>query len=160
MPSSRAAILTPSPMRSPSLSSTTFAHVNADAKIDAPVLRHAGVALDHRVLNFDRAAYRVDDAAKFDDRPVARALDHPALVHGDRRIDEIAAQSPEPRQGAVLVRAGQPTEPNDVCGEDRREFPVLAHGSFRRGADWSGTRPVRGLSEIMRFGLGKKHASR
>ena len=45
------------------------AEMNADAKLDAPVGRHAGVALDHRVLHFDRAAHRVDDAAKFDQAP-------------------------------------------------------------------------------------------
>ena len=39
---------------------------------------------------------------------VARALDDAPVMHGDRRIDEIAAQRPQPRQGAILVRAGQP----------------------------------------------------
>ena len=44
------------------------AEVNADAKLDAPVRRHAGVALDHAVLHFDRAAHGVDHAAELDDR--------------------------------------------------------------------------------------------
>ena len=44
------------------------AQMNADAELDAPVLRHAGVALDHAVLHFDRAAHGVDHAAELDDR--------------------------------------------------------------------------------------------
>ena len=45
------------------------AEMDADAKLDAPVRRHAGVALDQAVLDFDRAAHRVDDAAELDDAP-------------------------------------------------------------------------------------------
>ena len=51
------------------------AEMNADAEDDAAILGHAGVALDHRVLNFDGAAHGVDDAAELDDRAVAGALD-------------------------------------------------------------------------------------
>ena len=43
------------------------AHMNADAEVDAAVRRHAGVALDHGVLKFDRAAHGVDHAAELDD---------------------------------------------------------------------------------------------
>ena len=45
------------------------AEVNADAEDDAAILGHAGVALDHGVLNFDGAAHGVDDAAELDDAP-------------------------------------------------------------------------------------------
>ena len=83
------------------------AEMDADAEFDALVSRDAGVALGHRVLHFDRAPHRVDHAAELDDRAVAGALDHPALVHGEGRIDQIAAQRPEPREGAVLVGAGE-----------------------------------------------------
>ena len=48
-----------------------IAQMNADAKFDATVIRHARVALDHRVLYFDRAVHRDDHAAKRDDRAVA-----------------------------------------------------------------------------------------
>ena len=94
--------------------------MDADAKFDAAVLRHARVALNHRVLHFDRAAHRIDHAAKFDDRPIAGALHDPALVHGDGGIDQIAAQSPQPRKRALLVGAGQPAEADHVGGKDRR----------------------------------------
>ena len=45
------------------------AEMDADAELDAPVGRHAGIALDHAVLHFDGAAHGVDDAAELDDRP-------------------------------------------------------------------------------------------
>jgi uncharacterized membrane protein YeaQ/YmgE (transglycosylase-associated protein family) len=48
-----------------------IAQMNADAKFDATVLRHARIALDHRVLYFDRAVQRDDHAANRDDRAAA-----------------------------------------------------------------------------------------
>ena len=68
--------------------------MNPDAVLDAPVLGHARVALDEAVLNLDRAAHRVDDAPELDDGAVARALDDPAVMRGDGRVDQIAAQAP------------------------------------------------------------------
>ena len=79
------------------------AHMNADPKDDPAVLRHAGVALDHGVLHFDRAAHGVDDAAEFDDRAVAGALDDPPVVHAlwsdrsDRCEAPAAAPGCDPR---------------------------------------------------------------
>ena len=70
------------------------AEMNADAELDAPFGRQAGVALDHAALDFDGAAHRVDHTAEFDDRAVAGALDDAPAMCGDRRVDEIAAQSP------------------------------------------------------------------
>src|SRR5208337_2107055 len=67
--------------------------------------------------------------AKLDDGAIAGALDHAALVHGDRRVDQIAAQRAQAGEGAVLVRAGQPAEADDVGRQDRGKFPVLAHAS-------------------------------
>ena len=75
------------------------AEMDADPKFDAPVRRHAGIALDHAVLHFDGAAHRVDHAAELDDRAVAGALDDAAVVDGDGRIDQIAAQRPAAARG-------------------------------------------------------------
>ena len=90
------------------------ADMNADAENDAPVLRHAGVALDHAVLHLDRAAYGVDHAAEFDDAAVAGALDDPAVMHGDGRVDQIAAQRTKSRENAILVDAGESTVADHV----------------------------------------------
>jgi hypothetical protein len=71
------------------------AQMDADAKLDAALGRHAGVALGHAVLNFDGAAHRLDHAAKFDERAVAGALDDASAMRGDGGIDQIAAQPPK-----------------------------------------------------------------
>jgi hypothetical protein len=101
--------------------------MDADAELDAALLRQAGVALDHAVLHLDGAAHGVDHAAEFDKNSIARTLDDPSAVDGDRRIDEIAAQRAQPRQRAVFVRAGQPAIANDIGRQHRREFAGLAH---------------------------------
>ena len=51
------------------------AEMNADAKFDAALGRHASVAIDETVLHLDRAAHGVDHAAELDEAPVARAFD-------------------------------------------------------------------------------------
>jgi len=72
------------------------AEVDADAKLDALVGRDLGVALDHRPLDFNGAVHCVDDAAELDDAAVACSLDNAAMMHGYGRIDQVAAQRPEP----------------------------------------------------------------
>jgi hypothetical protein len=57
--------------------------MDANAELNPPVLRHAGVALDHGNLDLDRAARGVDDAAELDDCAIAGALDDPAAVRCD-----------------------------------------------------------------------------
>ena len=106
-----------------------IAEMNAKPELDALLGRHAGVALDHGGLDFDRAAHRVDQAAELDDRAVAGALDDAAVVHGNDRVDQVAAKRPEPRQRAVLVGAGEPAVAGDVGHQNRRELPGLAHGA-------------------------------
>jgi hypothetical protein len=46
---------------------------------------------------------------------------------GDGRIDEIAAQPPEARQGPLFVGASEPAVTDDIRHEDRRELSGLAH---------------------------------
>ena len=67
-----------------------IAYMDADAKFDLLVGRYLRVALDHRPLDFDGEANRVDDAAELDNRTVAGALDDPPVVDGDGRVDEVA----------------------------------------------------------------------
>jgi hypothetical protein len=105
------------------------ADMDPDAEDNAPILRHAGVALDHRVLHLDGATHRVDHAAELGEDPVAGALDHAPAMHLDRRIDEVAAQRAQPRQNAVFVGPGQPAEANHIGGEDRRKFARFAQRS-------------------------------
>ncbi len=50
---------------------------------------------------------------------VAGALDDAAVMGGDGRIDQVAAESPEAREGSVLVGAGKPAVADDVGHQDR-----------------------------------------
>src|SRR5207248_440131 len=52
--------------------------VDADAQLDAAVGRDTGVVLGDRLLHFDRAAHRIDDAGKFHQQVVAGGLDDAA----------------------------------------------------------------------------------
>ena len=103
------------------------AQMDADAELDAAFGRQAGIALDHAILHLDGAAHGVDHAAELDEAPVAGALDHATMMHGDRGIDQVAAQRPQPRQDAILVRAGEPAVADHIRDQDRCYFPGLAH---------------------------------
>ena len=64
-------------------------------------------ALDEFGLHLDRAAHRVDHAAKLDEASVAGELDDAAMMGGDGRVDHIAAEAPKARKRPVLVGAGE-----------------------------------------------------
>jgi hypothetical protein len=104
------------------------AEMNANLEFDAALGRQAGVAFDEAVLHLDRAAHRVDHAAELDKAAVAGALDDAPVMRGDGRIDQIAAQPPQPRQGAILVRSREPTLADDVGNQDGSALPGFAHG--------------------------------
>ena len=74
--------------------------MDPDAEFDAFVRSDARVALGHAVLHLERAAHRVDHAAELGDEPVAGALDDAAVVDGDRRVDQVAAQRAQARKRA------------------------------------------------------------
>ena len=105
-----------------------IAEMDADAELDAALGRKAGVALDHAVLHLDGAAHGVDHAAELNDGSVAGALDHAPVMGGDCRVDQIAAERPQPRQCAILVGAGKPAVPDHIRHQNRCEFPGLGHG--------------------------------
>jgi hypothetical protein len=111
------------------------AQMNADAKLDAAFGRQAGVALNHAVLQFDAAAHGIDDAAKFDQSAIAGALHHAAGMHSDGRIDQIAAERPQPRQYAILVRTGKPAVSDHIRRKYRRELLVPGHNEPRQIQD-------------------------
>jgi hypothetical protein len=46
---------------------------------------------------------------------------------GGGGIDQVAAQTPQPRQGAIFVHADQSTISDDICNKDRNDFPGLTH---------------------------------
>ena len=105
------------------------ADMDPDAEFDAPVLRQSGVALDEAVLDLDRAADRVYDAAKLDDASIAGALDDAPTMGGDGGVDQVAPQAPQARERAILVRSREPGVADDVGHQDRRELSGLRHGA-------------------------------
>ena len=68
--------------------------MNANAKIDAAIRQNARIALDHRVLNLDRAPYGIDNAAKFHECAIACALENAPVMYCDGGINEIASENP------------------------------------------------------------------
>ena len=117
------------------------ADVDADAELDALVLRHAGVALGHAALDRDRAAHGVDDAGELDQDAVAGGLDDAAGMLGDLGIDQLAAMRLEARQRAFLVVADQPAVAGDVGCEDGGQPPLNAILGHRR-------RPTHALCRV------------
>ena len=57
--------------------------------------------------------------------PVRSAI--PPLFTEMGRIDQIASQRPEPREGAILVRSRETTVADDTRNKDRRDFPGSRH---------------------------------
>jgi hypothetical protein len=106
--------------------------MDADTVFDPLFGRHAGVALDHAVLHFDRAAHGVHDAAELDDRAVAGALDDAPVMHRDDGVDEIPAKGSQARKDAILVRACEPAVACDIRHQNRRELSGLAHRAVLR----------------------------
>ena len=103
--------------------------MNADAELDAPLRRKTGVALDEPVLHLDGAAHGVDDAAELDEAAVAGALDDAPMMRVDGGVDQIAAQPPQPRQRAILVRPRKPAVADDIRDQNRRDFTRFPHGA-------------------------------
>ena len=53
-----------------------------------------------------------------DDGSIAGALDDAAMMHGDYRINQIAADRPEPRKRKVFIRAIKNIEPGEEINYD------------------------------------------
>ena len=89
-PSSRAAMLTQSPIRSPSALLHHVAKVNTDPRLDTS-FGTSSYCVRSFLFEYDPATRRIDHAAKFRDKTVASAFDDAAMMRGDCGIDRIAA---------------------------------------------------------------------
>ena len=70
--------------------------MDADAKFDPLILRHAGILLGHAALDFSRATGGIDRAGKFDQHTVAGRLDDATSMGSYGRIDEVPSDSLQP----------------------------------------------------------------
>jgi hypothetical protein len=68
-------------------------------------------------------------AAKFDQAAVAGALDDAPMMRVDGGIDQIAAQPPQPRQCAILIRPREPAVADNIRDQNRRDFTHSPHGA-------------------------------
>jgi hypothetical protein len=80
-------------------------------------------------LDFNGKIHRIDDATELDNCAVAGALDDPAVMDSDDRIDQVASERPQTRQNPVLIGSGKARLADDVGHQDRGEFPGLAHSA-------------------------------
>jgi hypothetical protein len=71
--------------------------VYAYAKLDATLGRQTSVSLDHAVLHFDSAADSVNHTPEFNDNSVAGMFYNAPVMDSDCRVDQIAAERPQPR---------------------------------------------------------------
>jgi hypothetical protein len=96
--------------------------MDPDAEFDGSLGRQAGVAHDHAVLDLDCAPHLVDHTAKFDEEPVAGALDHAPMMRGGRNLGSINpwkrrgrqhAQMPVPPRSEVRIPSAPPGSPRE-----------------------------------------------
>jgi hypothetical protein len=116
--------------------------MNAYARFNPPLGRHAGVAFDVAALHLDCAAHCVDHAAEFDDRAVASALNNAAMMGGNGRINEVAAEAPQSRKRPILVRPGESAVTDHIRNQDRCNLPRFRHGG-PSGTEEDSTNPAQ-----------------
>ena len=143
-----------------------IAEMDADPELDATLGRQASVALDHAVLHLDGAADGIDHAAELDEDAVAGPLDDAAVMQGDGRVDQIAAERPQPRKRPLLVGTGKLAVSGYIRRKNGCEFPGLRHGSpfttrqtsANAGRSRQVVSPSRSL--LASEGLGRHHGYR
>ena len=126
MPSSRAAMLTPSPWMSSSSMITSPRLTPMRHSMRTSV---ASSALRSAIPRCHSVAQRIASTtlANSTSRPSPVVLTMPPVMLGDRRVDQFGAQRLQPRQRAFFVRAHQPRIARDIGGEDRGETAGRAH---------------------------------
>jgi hypothetical protein len=104
--------------------------MDPDPEFDAAFGWQAGVSLYHAVLHLDGATHGLNYTAELHEDSVAGALYHPPVMHSDGGIDQIATESPQPRQRPILVGASKPAISDHIRSQNGSEFPGLGH-AFR-----------------------------
>jgi hypothetical protein len=103
-----------------------------NASLTASFLRGCSPGFLHR----DRAGHRIDHRAELCDRSVAHQLDNAPVMLSEQRVEHLATQSLEDRQGAGLVLLDEMGIADDVGGKDRRKpslNPCCRHGRVSLG---------------------------
>src|SRR5262249_40883613 len=93
------------------------AHVDANAEDN--LWPGAALTLRHLGLHAHRAVDSIDGTSELHQHAVAGRLYGPAVMLGDCRIDDLAPQGLQHREGANLVGAHQPGITRDIGRQDR-----------------------------------------
>ena len=80
-------------------------------------------------LDLAGAAQCIDNTTELYEEPVARCFHKPSVMRGDRRVDQLSADGPEPGERAGFVRADQSGIARDIYCQDRGEAAGLGHSS-------------------------------
>ena len=100
------------------------ADIDADAKQDAALFRHSGVALSHSALHLGGTGDGVHDARKLREHAVTGQLDDAALMFRDLRVDQLVAMDFQRSERTGLVGAHEAAVADDIGGKDGRH-PAL-----------------------------------
>ena len=90
------------------------ADIDPDTKANGSIWRLISVENWHLLLHLDGTAHGTVDAVEHDEQRIAPSLDDPAAVLVNRRVDEVAAQSPQPFQSSRIVQADQTAIANHI----------------------------------------------
>jgi len=104
------------------------AHIYADPKVDGLVGWYNHIPLGPMRLYLGGAAERIYHTAELDEEAVTHRLDEPAVMRGDRRIDQLGPDRRGLSESAALVLSHQPRIARDIGGEDRRETARCSRG--------------------------------
>jgi hypothetical protein len=99
------------------------AEIDADAELNAPLVRHICLAREHPALKLDSAAHRIHDTGELDQHAVAGGLDYAAAVLADLRVDQLAPVRLKAGERALLIRAHKSRIPGHIGSQDRGKPP-------------------------------------
>ena len=97
------------------------AQIDADAELDATILRDIFIPAGHGPLDFGRAGHGIHDAGELDQHAVAGDLDDTTVVLRDLAVDEFPAMGLERAERRRLVQTHQAAVADHVGGEDSSE---------------------------------------
>src|SRR4051812_6523009 len=81
--------------------------IDANAEADCTVGRLVLVGLRHPSLDLHSATDRSLDAVEYDQQRIAARLNYPASILRDRRADDVASDSPQPRERSHIVQTNE-----------------------------------------------------
>jgi len=94
------------------------AQVNPDPELDPALRRGVRIPLGHPPLHLDGAAHCIHHAGELGQEAIAGALDDPAPVFGDLRLDQFPEVCSQARVRPLLIHAHQARVPRRIGGED------------------------------------------